>query len=203
MIGMLEGTLKEHEARKDGTSLILVMANGVGYELTISARHFRLLPALDTNVSLRVYTHMREGSLALFGFADRSERQLFEHLLSTHGIGPALAMIILGSMTPSELLAAVDAGDVKALTAVPGVGTKTAQRLVLELSQRLDTFTVAREEIGGPIGVASDIRSEATEALRALGYGTEEIRNALRDHYEAETVEQLLRAALSQLTPSA
>ena len=201
MIGLIEGHLSDRELRKDGTAAVLVNVNGVGYELAISARHFQALPPLDAPISMRVHTHVREGSITLYGFQSRDERSLFDLLLSAHGVGPAMALAILGSMSTHELVSAIHSGDVKLLTTVPGVGSKTAQRLILELAQRIESFVPETLEVQSLARGRSEVRSEVSEALNALGYGSLEIRDVLRELPDMNSVDDLLRAALSELAP--
>lgn len=201
MIALIEGHLKDLEIRKDGTAKVLVLTSGVGYELMIGAHQAQELPPLGTFVSIRIFTYMREGTISLYGFRDRAERAVFELLLGTHGVGPALAMSILGSLTMKELVTAVESGDVKMLTMIPGVGTKTAQRLIIELAQRIDGIPVDVPNLHGGSAFSSESRSEVIEALTSLGYGTDEIRLALRTVSNAANVDELLRAALVHLAP--
>ena len=201
MIGALRGVLTERMPRRDGTAVVTVDVNGVGYEVTIGARHFRSLPALRSDLEMSVHTHLREGAITLYGFSDRSERELFDLLLSAHGVGPAMALSILGSLAPGDLIEAVRSGDVKALTAVPGVGTKTAQRIILELGQKFEGGEALA--LIGPAGGGGEapVRLEVVSALEALGYGPDEIRSALRGLSFEGTVEVLLREALYRLAP--
>jgi Holliday junction DNA helicase RuvA len=200
MIGSLKGEITYREVKRDGGAIIIVEVNGVGYELMVGARHFRSLPPSDATVELSVHTHMREGSITLFGFANRDERSFFDLLLSAHGVGPTLALSILGAMSPDELIQAFSSGDVKSLTSLPGVGLKTAQRLVLELAQRLDSLSFSAPSVGTSEASGS-VRSEVSEALHVLGYATEEIRTALREVGNLSSTDELLRAALAQLAP--
>jgi Holliday junction DNA helicase RuvA len=201
MIGSLRGVLAERHLHRDGTATVIVEVNGVGYELAVDARHYQDLPALNSTVAMSVHTHMREGSLTLYGFADRDERDLFELLLGAHGVGPAMALAILGSMSTAELVSAVSSGDVKTLTQVPGVGMKTAQRLILELAQRIDAMVLVTPQSRGEKLPDRKILTEVSEALGALGYGNDEIRTVMRELGELNSVDDLLRAALSQLAP--
>lgn len=201
MIASLQGTLRDREVQRDNSAVIIVDVNGVGYELSISARLAHRLPVAPSAIDLAVYTHVREGAITLYGFGDRSERNLFTLLISTHGVGPAMALAILGCLSESELVHAVRSGDIKALTAVSGVGTKTAQRLILELAQRLDGVGEPLEIGAQPDSSANDVRNELREALGSLGYGTDEIRSVVQELRNSGSVEELLREALSQLAP--
>lgn len=201
MIASLQGTLRDREVQRDNSAVIIVDVNGVGYELSISARLAHRLPVAPSAIDLAVYTHVREGAITLYGFGDRSERNLFTLLISAHGVGPAMALAILGCLSESELVHAVRSGDIKALTAVSGVGTKTAQRLILELAQRLDGVGEPLEVGAQPDSSANDVRNELREALGSLGYGTDEIRSVVQELRNSGSVEELLREALSQLAP--
>src|SRR5487761_1734099 len=121
----------------------VVEASGVGYEVTISIPTFTALPAEGNEVSLLIYTHVREDALALFGFMSRTEKKLFEKLLSISGIGPKLAVTVLSGLPPERLISAIHGQDHATLTRIPGVGKKTAERIVLELKDKLD-------ELGAP-----------------------------------------------------
>lgn len=201
MIGSLRGLLTERHLHKDGSATVIVEVNGVGYELAVSARQYQGLPASNTTIAMSVHTHMREGSLTLYGFGDRDERELFELLLSAHGVGPAMALAVLGSMSTVELIAAVSSGDIKALTQVPGVGTKTAQRLILELAQRIEAMALDIPHLRVATSTDPELFTEVSEALVTLGYGSDEIRTVMRELGDLHTVDELLRAALTQLAP--
>lgn len=201
MIGSLRGLLTERHLNRDGTATVIIDVNGVGYELSVSARLYQELPSSSSTITISVHTHMREGSLTLFGFADRDERELFELLLSAHGVGPAMALGILGAMSMDELISAVSSGDVKALTQVPGVGTKTAQRLILELAQRIDAMSLVIPHLRDTKVAGHELHAEVSEALVALGYGSDEIRTVMRELADLNSVDELLRAALIQLAP--
>jgi holliday junction DNA helicase RuvA len=168
--------------------------------VTVSARHAARLSTSRTGASLAIHTHVREGAIQLYGFPDASERHAFELLLSAHGVGPALAMAILGALPPASLYKALGSGDLEALTAVPGVGKRTAQRLQLELGQQLILDTASTSAEG------SDEHSHALrdvhEALAMLGYGPEEIRRATSELDEQLSTELLLREALNALAPT-
>src|SRR5579871_1922480 len=123
----------------------IVEAGGVGYDVVISVPTFSELPSLNAEVSLFIHTHVREDALALFGFLRAQEKQLFEKLLSVSGIGPKLAITILSGMPADAMVAAIKGNNVASLTRIPGIGKKTAERMVLELRDKLDTFSVSAE----------------------------------------------------------
>jgi Holliday junction DNA helicase RuvA len=190
MIGSLRGEVLERGL--DGT--VLVEVAGVGYVVVVSPR---TLPELEptTAVFLYVHHHIREDGQTLFGFSSREERATFQILIATHGVGPALAMAILATHPPGALVDIVAAGDVGALTLVPGVGGKTAERLLVELKSRLTVPVL--DPVGASAGgsAVGDVR----EALSGLGYGTDEIREALRELPGEVDAPTLLRDALKLL----
>ncbi len=200
MIGSLSGVVTEIEVSSESLASIVVDVGGVGYEVVVSAHHAARLGPLGSPVDLAVYTHVREGAITLFGFADRSERRTFELLIGAHGIGPALALAILGVHPPDSLTQAVLTGDVDALVLVPGVGRKTAQRLIVELAGRLGALETLSVDALAPDG-NRPVKSEVREALAALGYAPDEVRRALEQLPGEGTVEELLRGALQQLAP--
>jgi Holliday junction DNA helicase RuvA len=144
----------------------IVEAAGVGYDVAISVPTFSELPALNAEVSFFIHTHVREDALALFGFLRAQEKQLFEKLLSVSGIGPKLAITILSGMPADAMIAAIKGNNVAALTRIPGIGKKTAERMVLELRDKLDAFSTAAEVAGA----ASPVEEDVLSALVNLGY---------------------------------
>ncbi|MGB9111614.1 MAG: Holliday junction branch migration protein RuvA, partial [Acidimicrobiales bacterium] len=174
MIGALSGTL---EALEDGDAqaTALVDVVGVGYEVVVSSRCARIIGPIGEPVRLSVHTHVREGAITLYGFSNREERRIFELLITAHGIGPALALAILSVHPPESLAAAVVSADVDALCLVPGVGKKTAQRLLVELAGRIGDDHVPMPATNGD-GSGASAAAELKEALGALGYAPEEIR---------------------------
>lgn len=143
----------------------IVEAAGVGYEVNISIPTFSGLPGLGSDVALFIYTHVREDALALFGFLRSEDKQLFEKLLSVSGIGPKLAITILSGMPADTMVAAIKGNNLAALTRIPGIGKKTAERLVLELRDKLDSFTTQET-----IATASPVEEDVISALVNLGY---------------------------------
>lgn len=142
----------------------IVEASGVGYEVNISVPTFSALPDLGMEVALFVYTHVREDALALFGFLRTQDKRLFEKLLSVGGIGPKLAITILSGMAADAMVAAIQGNHVATLTRIPGVGKKTAERMILELRDKLDSF-------GAPeTTAASPVEEDVVSALVNLGY---------------------------------
>jgi Holliday junction DNA helicase RuvA len=143
----------------------IVEAAGVGYQVNISIPTFTGLPALGSEVSLFIHTHVREDALALFGFLKAEDKQLFEKLLSVSGIGPKLAITILSGMAADAMVGAIRGNNVALLTRIPGIGKKTAERMVLELRDKLDSF-------GTPEAMAasSPVEEDVISALVNLGY---------------------------------
>lgn len=191
MIALLRGTLLVNSPNGD----VVIEVNGVGYRLTMAPRSASTLGPSGTEVRVFVHTYVREDAIILYGFVDDDERSVFVELLGAHGVGPALALAIVGTLTPDGLRFAVASEDVEALCRVPGVGKKTAARLILDLAGKLDLTLRATDSFEEH----SAARAQAREALVELGYGTEEIRRALEGHDDALGVEALLRAALKEL----
>jgi Holliday junction DNA helicase RuvA len=198
VIGSLRGILLDRSAKGE----VLVEVSGVGYRVQVPTSAHRLLGDLGSPVFLHVHTHVREDALVLYGFPSADERVAFEALLGTHGIGPAVALNILSVHSPMALARAVAGDDVDALTLVPGIGKKTAARLLLELKSRLDLPSEVDLVIvgaGAGNGHAPSPRNEVRNALAALGYGVDEVREAVRALPDDGAVEDLLRSALRQL----
>ena len=190
MIGSLRGTVLERSP--DGTALIEV--GGVGYIVHVSPRCLAELEPTSP-AFLYVHHHIREDLQTLFGFQTRDEKSTFQTLIATHGVGPALAMAILSTHSPSALVDIVASSDVGALTLVPGVGKKTAERLLIELKNRLSLPVLTSvNESGNGSTVVSDVR----EALMGLGYSDSEVRDALRT-LPASDAATMLREALGVL----
>ena len=190
MIASLHGVVLDRAL--DGT--VLLEVGGVGYEVTVSPR---VLAELEptTTAFLFVHHHIREDAQTLYGFLGREERATFQVLLATHGVGPALAMAILATHPPAALVDIVAGADAAALTLVPGVGRKTAERLLIELKSRLAVPVL--DAAGAPAG--SSVVGDVREALTGLGYGPEEIREAVRELTATDDAATLLRDALKLL----
>ncbi|MCU1396822.1 MAG: ruvA [Ilumatobacteraceae bacterium] len=195
MIGSLRGSVLERNADSE----VLLEVAGVGYLVTVTPRTLAELEPGAT-VFLHVHHHIREDTQTLFGFLKREERATFQVLIATHGVGPALAMAILATHAPTALIDIVAGSDVASLTLVPGVGKKTAERLLIELKSRLNLpildpmGTASGAEPGGGSALA-DVR----EALYGLGYGPEEVRDTLRDMVGGRDAATMLREALQLL----
>jgi Holliday junction DNA helicase RuvA len=190
MIGSLRGAVLERNV--EGT--VLLEVGGVGYLVAVSSR---VLAELEpgTSVFLYVHHHVREDAQTLFGFTSRDERQTFQVLIKTNGVGPALAMAILATHPPAALFDVVANNDVAALTLVPGIGKKTAERLIIDLRDRLSVPMLDGAGMGGSSSAVADVR----DALASLGYGTDEIRDVLRELPTDADSASLLRDALKSL----
>ncbi len=193
MIGSLRGVLVDRPAPGE----VIVEVGGVGYRASVTTSLLAGLQGPGSEVFLHVHTHVREDAIVLYGFAHADERRCFEALLGAHGVGPSLALAILSSMSPASLSTAVLEDDVDTLCLVPGVGKKTAARLLLELKARLDLPTLG--EPGPVAGPGGSTRSEVRAALAELGYGPDEIRVALEGLDEDGPVEDMVRSALREL----
>ena len=162
MIALLRGVLLEKHPNQ-----AIVEAGGVGYDVTIPVSTFTKLPDAGTEVKLKIHTHVREDALLLFGFATRLEQDLFERLIGVSGIGPKVALAVLSGIEPPELIRAIERSDLARLTAIPGVGKKTSERIVLELKDRLPRVEpAAAGEQAAPLLHRDDLLS----ALINLGY---------------------------------
>lgn len=180
----------------------IVDCGGVGYEVVISVATFSALPAEGNEVSLHIHTHVREDQLALFGFAEREEKRLFEKLLTISGIGPKLAITVLSGISADRLVTAIRSGDHATLTRIPGIGKKTAERVVLELKDKLDDFGAAAPAAGG--AHSSPAGDDALSALVNLGYPRPVAQKAIetaiaRDPNVAGDFETLFRAAMAAI----
>ena len=165
MIARLSGTLVEKHPNR-----LIVDVQGVGYEVHVPLSTFYGLPEPGGGVSLRVHTHVREDMLALFGFASELELQIFDRLIAVSGIGPRLALAVLSGIESRDLVRAVQMSDVARLTAIPGIGRKTAERIVLELKDRLSAALRVELSSGEPAPVDGDLRADLLSALLNLGY---------------------------------
>lgn len=175
----------------------IVEAGGVGYEVIISIPTFTALPAEGAEVSLHIYTQVREDVLALYGFLDAKEKRLFERLITVSGVGPKLAVTILSGLSPERTVAAIRAQDHATLTHIPGVGKKLAERLVVELKDKLEDMAVAPVAVVSAGPAAEDVLS----ALTNLGYQRPAAQKAIetaveKDKSLGQDFDALFRAAL-------
>lgn len=190
MIASLRGQVLE----RSGDSTVVLDVGGVGYQVTVTPRTLAELEP-SASVFLQVHHHIRDDAQQLFGFTTRDERATFQTLIATHGVGPALAMAILATHSPSALVDIVANADLASLTLVPGVGKKTAERLLVELRSRLSVPELASDGPAGATSVVADVR----EALTGLGYGADEVRDALREIPVDGDAADVLRDALRLL----
>lgn len=194
MIGSLRGTVLE----RDLGGSVLLEVGGVGYVVQVTERTLAELEP-GSSTFLHVHHHIREDAQVLFGFTARDERNMFQTLISAHKVGPALAMAMLATHPPAALVDIIGNGDAAALALTPGVGKKTAERLIVELKDKL-SLPVLDDPTGG--GGSSSAVAHVRDALSALGYGNDEIRAVLRDLPADGNSEQLLRDALKSLGAS-
>jgi Holliday junction DNA helicase RuvA len=199
MIAQLRGTLGDKRPNQ-----VLVDVGGVGYLVHIPLSTFYALGDLHANVTLLIHTQVREDAISLYGFLSAREKHLFELLISASGVGPVLALKILSGMSVDDLVPAVRSGDLARLTRIPGVGRKTAERMVVELRDKLEAMEVpeSARKPATPAGTAGDVVS----ALLNLGYEQRAAEQAVEragKNGSGESFEALLRSALQQLTAPA
>ena len=163
MIAHLRGTILEKHPNR-----VVVEVGGVGYDVAVPLSTFYGLADAGGQVALRVHTHVREDAISLFGFATALELELFERLIGISGIGPKVGLAVLSGIEPQELIGAIERGDLARLTAIPGVGKKTSERIVLELKDRLPKAPVTPAAAG--VDVAPVLRDDLLSALMNLGY---------------------------------
>ncbi len=199
MIGHLRGRLVDKRPNQ-----LLVDVSGVGYQVSIPLSTFYALGELRDEITLLVHTHLREDSIALYGFLTAREKQFFELLLSASGVGPALALRILSGMSVDELVPAIRRSDLARLTRIPGVGKKTAERIVVELRDKLAAMEAREPDRAEPAGRAA-VEADVVSALLNLGYdrrtAEKAVEQAQRDG--GASFEVLLRATLQQLSGAA
>ncbi len=195
MIGYLEGKLK-HKA----PDFIIVDVHGVGYFVNVPLSTFYDLPDLGQTVTLNIHTYFREDALLLYGFRTLAEKEMFLHLITVNGVGPRLALTILSGMSPDVLRQSVQAQDHQRLRNIPGIGKKIAERIILELRDRLKIKTAKSEGLELPLLSAPGAFSDAFSALVNLGYRPAEAEKAVRaaQHHlgEEPPLETLLKESL-------
>ena len=204
MIAHLSGTLLSKQATS-----VIVDVSGVGYEVTIPLSTFYDLEDAGSNVQLRIYTHVREDTLQLYGFKTARERELFLKLISVSGIGPKLGITLLSGMSADEMIASIRTNNLARLTLIPGVGRKTAERLIVELREKVADLSSAQleEELGAKPEVTPEsnedtVRADALSALVNLGYQrspAEKAIDAALNEGGDITVESVLRRSLKKL----
>ena len=201
MIARLEGLLRDV-----GPTRVIVDVMGVGYEVNIPLSTFTELPDEGKTVVLRIHTHARDGSIQLFGFLTEAERAAFALLLRANRVGPRLAQTVLSGISPAELLQAIQAGNVAVLRAAPGVGTKMAERILVELRDRaseLAATLASQGELQASMSPSTTSLDHAMSALLNLGYTKQQAERALQGAVEEEgdeaTLENLVRGSLRML----
>jgi holliday junction DNA helicase RuvA len=181
-------------------SAVVVECGGVGYDVSISVSTFTALPSEGSEASLFIHTHVREDALALFGFAELAEKRLFEKLLTISGIGPKLAITVLSGISAERLVGAIRAQDHATLTKIPGIGKKTAERVVLELKDKLDDMVGTAAESSAPRSLGT-VADDVLSALVNLGYprpvAQKAVENAAKDAGDGLDFERLFRAAMA------
>jgi len=196
MIGQLRGRLADKRPNQ-----VLVDVGGVGYIVAVPLSTYAVLGELHTEVTLLIHTHVREDALSLYGFLSSREKHLFEMLLSASGVGPTLALKILSGMSAEELIPAIRGNDLGRLTKIPGVGRKTAERMVVELKDKLEAIAIAEQKpaVASPAGVEADVIS----ALINLGYDGRTAENAVSEgkrEVGISNFDKLLKVSLQSLT---
>ena len=197
MISHLRGRLLEKQPNR-----VIVDVNGVGYDVHVPLSTFYEMTEPGAEIALRVHTHVREDALVLYGFATVLELQIFERLISVSGIGPKLALAVLSGIEPNELVSAIRTANVARLTGIPGIGKKTAERIGLELKDKMASF-VAAEVAASPAAATSEtLRTDVLSALMNLGYHRPLAERAVDTALKLDTgssFESVLRHALREL----
>ena len=182
---------------------IIIDVNGVGYQVFIPLSTFYALPELESKISLGIHTHMREEALKLFGFYTIDEKKIFEKLIAINKVGPKLALTILSGMPPADILSTIDSNDIVKLSTIPGIGRKTAERLILEMRDKLDGLSldfVAKKSPGPEKGLFDD----ALSALVNLGYKKSQAEQTLKKVYAEKvgdtSIENLIKDSLNLLS---
>lgn len=202
MISYIRGELAD--VREDQ---VVIDVGGVGYGIFMSGSDIARLPSTGQEVKINTYLHVKEDVMQLFGFLTRDGLEVFRLIIGVSGIGPKGGLSILSKLTADDLRFAVLSGDAKAISSAPGIGKKTAEKVIIELKDKLDLeemlepkdISPSAEPVGG--GLAGEIQTEAVQALVALGYGSTESLRAVKkvDLEQAKTVEDVLKQALKNL----
>lgn len=200
MYAYIKGTLEEA-----GDGWIVIDNQGIGYQMQVSARLMEELPMIGTEVKIYTYLNVKEDAMSLFGFLSKDDLNIFKLLLAVNGIGPKGALAVLSVLSADDLRFAVVGGDAKAIAKAPGIGAKTAQRVILELKDKLnieDVFEKADQTADIPVKAADQTaKNEAIQALTALGYSASEALSAVSklEITEDMDTEDILKAALKQM----
>ena len=187
--------------KKDPTSIVL-NTNSIGYFVNISVNTFEYLPEIGAEINIKIYLHLREDNIQLFGFWDEQERVVFTSLIAVSGVGPKLAQTILSGIKLNELIAAIQEEDYSRLTAISGVGKKTAQRLILELKEKFLQIGLIKDQSGSiqPVRKISQNEEQAIAALISLGYKKQIAERAICKVPDTNvTVEALIKEALQNI----
>ena len=198
MIAHLKGKLT-HKSPVE----ITIDVNGVGYLVFVPLSTFYALPELGSEVSLGIHTHMREEALKLFGFYTTDEKRIFEKLITVNKVGPKLALTILSGMPPADLLSTIDSNDIAKLSTIPGIGRKTAERLILEMRDKLDGLSLELAVKKEPLP-QNGLFDDALSALVNLGYKKSQAEQTLKKVYgeegEESSIENLIKESLNLLS---
>ena len=198
MIAHLKGKLT-HKSPVE----ITIDVNGVGYLVFVPLSTFYALPELGSEVSLGIHTHMREEALKLFGFYTTDEKKIFEKLITVNKVGPKLALTILSGMPPADLLSTIDSNDIAKLSTIPGIGRKTAERLILEMRDKLDGLSLELAVKKEPLP-QNGLFDDALSALVNLGYKKSQAEQTLKKVYgeegEESSIENLIKESLNLLS---
>lgn len=201
MISYIRGELSAIEEDK-----IVVDVNGIGYGIFMPAQSMGQLPPIGQNVKIHTYLNVREDSMQLFGFLTRDDLRVFKLVIGVSGIGPKGGLSILSKLTPDDLRFAVLANDAKAISSAPGIGKKTAEKLIIELKDKLSVEDILERSTESEEGAqisdnANGVQAEAVQALTALGYGSTESMKAVKkvEITEETTVEEVLKQALKYM----
>lgn len=201
MISYIRGEISEIEE-----DLLVLEANGIGYNIRITMETASNLPSIGEDIKIYTYMHVREDDVSLFGFLTKDDLKVFKLLIGVSGIGPKGALGILSALTADDIRFAVLSDDVKAISKAPGIGTKTAQKLIIELKDKLkleDAFEARLENNSNSVNAASnDAKGEAVMALTALGYSNSEALRAVKEAGITDDMdsEAILKAALKKLS---
>ena len=197
MIGRLQGVI----ADKSHPGKFIIDVNGVGYDVETSLQTFFSLETQTDKVTIHIHTIVREDAFILYGFQSLQERELFRALIKVNGVGPKLAITILSSISPIEFIRAIANKDLTALNTIPGIGKKTAERLLIELKDAPSKLGFQVEAMDNPATVTTDGRAEAAAALISLGYKLVEVNRAMQKVDDGQkSCEQLIRDGLKWLS---
>lgn len=195
MIEFIKGTLEDIEADS-----IVVVNHEIAYKIYTSVQIVNQLPKLGSIVKIYIHMNVKEDDISLYGFFTKQERGLYRKLISVSGIGPKVAMGLLSVHTSSDIVWAIVSEDIKALTKAPGIGKKTAQRIILELKDKLNPLKSQFTENAGEIPYKENIKDEAVDALIALGYQSSQAHKVIASIYQKDMdVEVLIKEALKKL----